>query len=135
MGMSRSDNMRRIRSKDTGPEMVVRRLTYSMGYRYRLHGKDIPGKPDIVFPARRKVIFIHGCFWHQHPECREGRPPKSNSNYWYPKLERNKQRDKKVLEQVVASGWDALVIWECELKNKEKLAESIKEFLESKSVS
>ncbi|WP_259397709.1 very short patch repair endonuclease, partial [Burkholderia cepacia] len=111
--MSRSDNMRRIRSKDTAPEMAVRRLTHGLGYRYRLHRKDIPGKPDLVFPARRKVIFIHGCFWHQHPGCREGRPPKSNAAYWLPKLERNQQRDKAALEKLAALGWNALVIWEC----------------------
>lgn len=129
MGMSRSDNMRRIRSKDTAPEMAVRRLTHGLGYRYRLHRKDVPGKPDLVFPARRKVIFIHGCFWHQHPGCREGRPPKSNTAYWLPKLERNQQRDKAALESLATLGWDALVIWECEIKDGPGLARKIAEFL------
>lgn len=103
MGMNRSENMRRIRSKDTAPEMAVRSLAHRLGYRYRLHRKDIPGKPDLVFPGRRKVIFIHGCFWHQHPGCREGRPPKSNTAYWLPKLERNMERDKDALARLAAA--------------------------------
>jgi len=133
MGISRSENMRRIRSKDTAPEMAVRRLVHGMGYRYRLHRKDIPGKPDLSFPGRRKVIFIHGCFWHQHPGCREGRPPKSNADYWLPKLERNQARDKEALEQLAASGWEALVLWECEMKDIPALTGKIKNFLEESS--
>lgn len=130
MGISRSENMRRIRSKDTVPEMAVRRLVHGMGYRYRLHRRDIPGKPDLAFPSRRKVIFIHGCFWHQHPGCREGRPPRSNSAYWLPKLARNQGRDKAALEQLAASGWQALVVWECETKDVHGLIEKVKVFLE-----
>jgi DNA mismatch endonuclease, patch repair protein len=122
--------MRRIRSKDTEPEMAVRRLVHNMGYRYRLHRRDIPGKPDLAFPGRRKVIFIHGCFWHQHPGCREGRPPKSNAAYWLPKLERNQARDKAALEQLAASGWQALVVWECETKDVHALIEKMRVFLE-----
>lgn len=129
MGISRSENMRRIRSKDTAPEMTVRKLVHSMGYRYRLHRKDIPGKPDLVFQGRRKVILIHGCFWHQHPGCREGRPPKSNADYWLPKLERNTQRDKAALVQLNADGWDVLVIWECETKDREALVRTLGDFL------
>lgn len=129
MGMNRSENMRRIRSKDTAPEMAVRRLAHGLGYRYRLHRKDIPGKPDLVFPGRRKVIFIHGCFWHQHPGCREGRPPKSNAAYWLPKLERNIERDKAALAQLAAAGWDALVVWECETKNHEAMRQALLDFL------
>jgi DNA mismatch endonuclease (patch repair protein) len=130
MGISRSENMRRIRSKNTVPEMAVRRLVHSMGYRYRLHRGDIPGKPDLAFPRRRKVIFIHGCFWHQHPGCREGRPPKSNAAYWLPKLSRNQERDKTALEKLAASGWQALVVWECEIKDVHTLIEKVREFLE-----
>jgi len=89
----RSANMRAIRSKGTKPEMRVRRLIHTLGYRYRLHRKDLPGKPDLVFPGRRCVIFVHGCFWHQHAGCREGRPPRSNSGYWTPKLSRTVERD------------------------------------------
>ena len=127
--MNRSENMRRIRSKDTAPEMTVRRLVHGLGYRYRLHQKDIPGKPDLVFSGRRKAIFIHGCFWHQHSTCKEGRPPKSNANYWLPKLARNVERDKAALTQLVATGWDALVIWECETKNDEAMRQVLLDFL------
>lgn|SRR5690554_966683 len=127
--MNRSENMRRIRSKDTAPEMIVRRLAHRLGYRYRLHCKDIPGKPDVVFPGRRKVILIHGCFWHQHPGCREGRPPKSNAAYWLPKLERNIKRDKATLEQLEAAEWDTLVLWECEIKDHESLRQILVDFL------
>ncbi|NAX10194.1 DNA mismatch endonuclease Vsr [Burkholderia pseudomallei] len=130
MAIGRSENMRRIRSKDTEPELVVRRLVYAMGYRYRLHRKDIPGKPDLAFLGRRKVIFIHGCFWHQHPGCREGRPPKSNTDYWLPKLRRNQERDRVALAQLAASGWEALVIWECETKDSSALAIKIDDFLQ-----
>ncbi|MCM2481692.1 MULTISPECIES: very short patch repair endonuclease [Burkholderia] len=130
MAIGRSENMRRIRSKDTEPELAVRRLVYAMGYRYRLHRKDIPGKPDLAFLGRRKVIFIHGCFWHQHSGCREGRPPKSNTDYWLPKLRRNQDRDRAALSQLAATGWEALVIWECETKDSSALAAKIKVFLQ-----
>lgn len=129
MAMSRSENMRRIRSKDTAPEMMVRRLLHGLGYRYRLHAKDIPGKPDIVFSARRKAIFIHGCFWHQHVACKEGRPPKSNDTYWRPKLERNQRRDQQNLEALTALGWQVLVVWECEVKCEPSLPERLSQFL------
>lgn len=130
MGIGRSENMRRIRSKDTIPEMTVRRLVHRMGYRYRLHRRDIPGRPDLFFPGRRKAIFIHGCFWHQHPGCREGRPPKSNAAYWLPKLEGNRARDKAAIEELTASGWEALVVWECETKDVLSLAEKLSDFLD-----
>lgn len=128
----RSENMRRIRSKDMKPEMTVRRLVHSMGYRYRLHRKDLPGKPDLVFPARRKVIFVHGCFWHQHsdPACLDGRPPKSNTGYWHTKLQRNVQRDKENRERLAAQGWKILTIWECEISREASLPNRIVEFLD-----
>jgi DNA mismatch endonuclease, patch repair protein len=129
MGIGRSENMRRIRSKDTGIEMTVRRLVHGMGYRYRLHRNDIPGSPDMVFAGRHKVIFVHGCFWHQHPGCREGRPPKSNTAHWLPKLERNRVRDKAALEQLAILGMDALVVWECEAKDVTELARRLRDFL------
>ncbi|MGK8204317.1 very short patch repair endonuclease [Burkholderia cenocepacia] len=129
MAMSRSENMRRIRSKNTTPEMTVRRLLHGLGYRYRLHRKDIPGKPDIVIAGRRKAIFIHGCFWHQHVACREGRPPKSNDAYWRPKLERNQQRDRQNLEALTALGWTVLVVWECEVESDSTLPERLVQFL------
>src|SRR3954453_9489446 len=100
----RSENMRRIKSKDMKPELLVRRLVFGLGYRYRLHRKDLPGKPDLVFPGRKKVIFVHGCFWHQHPDCREGRPPRSNITYWKPKLARNVERDMQALATLKDTG-------------------------------
>lgn len=121
--------MRAIRSKDTGPELRVRRLAHRLGYRYRLHRADLPGKPDLVFPGRRKVIFVHGCFWHCHPGCRYARKPKTRLDYWLPKLERNVQRDKDCLEKVTVAGWQTLVIWECETGNEEHLTERLIAFL------
>lgn len=130
----RSANMRAIRSKNTGPEMTVRRLVYSLGYRYRLHRKDLPGKPDLVFASRRKVIFLHGCFWHGH-DCKRGsRIPKTNIEYWEKKLTRNKSRDaehKTVLEE---QGWSVFVIWECQTKDEAALKNLLKSFLESQPV-
>jgi len=123
--------MAKVRSKDTKPEMIVRRLIYSLGFRYRLHRKDLPGKPDLVFFHRKKVIFVHGCFWHRH-NCKAGRKePKSNQEYWIPKLERNLLRDKENREVLVKMGWRVLVLWECELKNKEDLTKMVKLFLDS----
>ena len=124
--------MANIRSKGMKPELIVRRLTHSMGYRYRLHRKDLPGKPDLVFPARRKVIFVHGCFWHQHgdPVCKIARRPKSNLDYWLPKLQRNVERDAEHHDRLSALGWQVLVIWECEVKIAVGLPERIEEFLE-----
>jgi DNA mismatch endonuclease (patch repair protein) len=124
----RSQIMRRVRRKNTAPEIVVRKLIFSMGYRYRLHRKQLPGSPDIVFPGKKKIIFVHGCFWHMH-ECKKGRPPKSNENYWLPKLERNKQRDNENLAKLEIEGWKVLVIWECQLKDLLKLEDTIKAFL------
>jgi len=123
----RSALMARIRGKDTGPELFVRKLVHGMGYRYRLHRRSLPGTPDLVFPARGKVIFVHGCFWHKHARC--SRLPKSRTEYWHPKLEANRQRDLKSRRKLRALGWKALIIWECEL-GKEDLAERIAEFLE-----
>lgn len=122
--------MAAIRSKDMKPEMVVRRITHGMGYRYRLHRKDLPGKPDLVFGPRKKVIFVHGCFWHQHsdPDCKIARLPKSNQDYWLPKLEKNQRRDAEHLEALQGAGWSVLTIWECETKDKDALKERLSEF-------
>ncbi|WP_289032758.1 very short patch repair endonuclease [uncultured Roseibium sp.] len=125
----RSENMRRIRSRDMKPEMIVRKLVHSMGYRYRLHRKDLPGKPDLVFGPRKAVVFVHGCFWHQHT-CRDGRLPKSNTSYWHAKLEQNVVRDAKVRSELEQAGWTVLVVWECQTKNVEELKERISTFLE-----
>lgn len=113
----RSENMRRIRSKNTKPEVLLRSLLHRAGFRFRVHRKDLPGKPDIVFPSRRKAIFVHGCFWHQHPECREGRVPGTRRDYWKPKLERNVARDAVATKKLRDLGWDVLIIWECQLEN------------------
>lgn len=125
----RSANMRRIKSKGTSPEMRIRRLVHSLGFRYRLHRKDLPGKPDLVFGPRRKVIFVHGCFWHQHTECIDGRKPKSNTGYWSGKLDRNVRRDAENQEKLKALGWDVLVIWECETSHSERLENRLPTFL------
>jgi DNA mismatch endonuclease (patch repair protein) len=120
--------MRAIRSKDMAPEVAVRKLVHRLGYRFRLHRKDLPGKPDLVFPSRRKVIFVHGCFWHCH-NCGEAHIPKSNRAYWGPKLERNRLRDAKHIEALAIAGWQSLVVWECETSEEEALKRRIVEFL------
>lgn len=126
----RSENMAAISGRDTRPEMIVRRLAHSLGYRYRLHRRDLPGTPDLVFPGRRAVIFVHGCFWHQHnsPNCR-ARLPKSNSGYWTPKLRRNVERDRMSLKALAKAGWRTLVIWECETRDLDILGHKITTFL------
>ena len=122
--------MRAVLDKDTKPEMKVRRLTHAMGFRYRLHVKDLPGKPDIVFPGRKKVIFVHGCFWHQHSCPRGDRIPKTRRDYWEKKLGNNKRRDRRHRDALRRQGWKSLVVWECQLKDLDKLARRIKKFLE-----
>ena len=134
---ARSALMSRIRAKDTKPEVYVRRLVHSMGYRYRLHRRDLPGTPDMVFPSRRKIIFMHGCFWHLHddPKCKLARMPNSNQAFWKPKLERNRERDKANRAKLETLGWEVLVIWECQVRNKdpEPLRQQVRVFLESQS--
>ncbi len=120
--------MQAVRGKDTGPEWIVRKLAHGLGYRYRLHVKGLPGKPDLVFPARRKAIFVHGCFWHAHG-CRYGRPPKSGHDYWLPKLEQNKIRDADKRARLEALGWSVLTIWQCETKDAKALAARLRAFL------
>ena len=123
--------MSRIRGKDTIPEMKVRSLIHSHGYRYRLHDKKLPGKPDLVFKSLKKVIFVHGCFWHSHEHCRKGQLPKSNLEYWEPKISKNKERDSKNYESLILQGWKILIVWQCELKNTESVKNNILNFLES----
>ncbi len=127
--MDRSANMRAIRSKDTAPEMQVRRLVHGLGYRFRLHRKELPGRPDLVFAARRKVIFVHGCFWHRH-SCRRATIPTANREFWMEKFRQNKARDRKVLKALKAEGWDSLVIWQCELKDSDSVAARVIAFLD-----
>lgn len=127
----RSANMSRIRSKDTKPEMTVRRLLHALGFRYRVQGNKLPGRPDLVFSARKKVVFVHGCFWHQHDDgsCRHGRQPKTNANYWSPKLRGTKLRDQQNIERLASAGWTALTIWECEVQRPENIRSRLIEFL------
>ena len=125
---ARSRNMARIRGKDSQPEMRVRRMVFSLGYRYRLHKRELPGTPDLVFSGRRKVILVHGCFWHQH-DCNRGSRPASNTEFWNNKLDQNIERDRKNVASLSAAGWSTLVIWECETKSPESLALRITEFL------
>ena len=127
----RSTRMSRIRSKDTEPELAVRSLVHGMGYRYRLHGSGLPGRPDMVFKARRKVVFVHGCFWHLHRDCPNCRPPKSKLEYWKPKLEGNAARDKRVRLQLRELGWECFVVWECELDDADALSRKLTAFLDT----
>lgn len=117
----RSQIMALVKSKDTKPEMVVRKLLHSMGYRFRLHRKDLPGTPDIVLPKYRVVIFVNGCFWHGHENCPNSRLPKTNKGFWNEKIEKNKQRDRKNIEKLLAQGWKPMIIWSCELRDIKKL--------------
>jgi len=112
----RSEVMSLIRSKNTKPEKIIRSMLHRMGYRFRLHRRDLPGHPDIVLPKYSAVIFVHGCFWHFHENCRDGKIPQSNQDYWRPKLERNARRDDECLARLQRAGWNTLVIWECEVR-------------------
>lgn len=125
----RSANMSAIRSAGMKPEMAVRRTAHALGYRYRLHRKDLPGKPDLVFGPRRKAVFVHGCFWHQHQTCRDGGLPRSNASYWRPKLARNSARDVEHLAALTTAGWRVLVVWECETNDRRELTKRLKRFL------
>ncbi|MDH4162907.1 MAG: DNA mismatch endonuclease Vsr [Nitrospirota bacterium] len=127
----RSKRMSLIKGRDTKPELIVRRLIFSLGYRYRLHRRDLPGKPDIAFPSKSKAIFIHGCFWHRHrrASCKLARLPKSKLDFWLPKLSSNELRDKTKQTALRRLGWKVLVIWECELANVNKLINKIVDFL------
>lgn len=126
----RSEMMSAIRGKDTKPEMVVRKLVHRLGYRFRLHRRDLPGSPDLVFPGRRKVIFVHGCFWHRHRGCRFAYHPKSNVETWRTKFETNIARDARVRSELVQNGWDVLTIWECETADLELLTNKLTNFLD-----
>lgn len=122
----RSRNMSRIRSRDTGPEKRVRALLHRMGYRFRLHRKDLPGKPDIVLPRHQTAILVHGCYWHRHPDCRFSYTPKSNRQFWENKFRENTARDARQLRELTTLGWRALIIWECETRNPEVLSERLR---------
>jgi DNA mismatch endonuclease (patch repair protein) len=124
----RSERMGLIRSKGSKAEMTVRSLAHSLGYRFRLHVTTLPGKPDLVFPRLKKIIFVHGCFWHRHA-CPLGRVPKSRIDFWLPKLEKNRERDEANRAALTALGWDQLVLWECQLKDRDALLERLSVFL------
>ena len=121
--------MRSIRSTSMRPELIVRSLVHGLGFRFRLHRYDLPGRPDLVFSSQRKIIQVHGCFWHQHAGCRRSHIPNSKLDYWLPKLERNKRRDDEHLAQLNSLGWSVLIVWECELKRLEEVTAKISEFL------
>ena len=132
----RSIHMGRIRGTDTKAELTVRRLVHRMGYRYRLHRRDLPGTPDIVLPGRKKVIFVNGCFWHQHPDsnCKLARMPKSRLEYWKPKLAGNRSRDQINRDRLRKLGWGVFIIWECEIAHIEDVEERVHDFLEGTSI-
>lgn len=127
--IERSERMSRIRDKGSTAEMKLRRLIHGIGFRYRLHVKELPGKPDLVFPSRRAVIFMHGCFWHRHEGCKLARLPKSKLDFWKPKLEANKERDLLHQQQLRDLGWRILVVWECEMIYTERVSTIVRNFL------
>jgi DNA mismatch endonuclease (patch repair protein) len=130
---TRSRIMARVRSKNSSPEMFVRRLLHRAGYRYRLHRKGLPGTPDLVFPGRKKVIFVHGCFWHRHEGCALARLPKSRSEFWMCKLEANRSRDRASEAKLHELGWETMTVWECELRDEAVLLDRLRRFLESRA--
>lgn len=127
----RSRIMAKVRGKDTSLELSLRSLIHGMGFRYRLHVKELPGKPDMVFPRHRKVIFINGCFWHQHEGCPAAARPASNTDYWNKKLEKNLARDKSNIQKLEEAGWKVLTVWECEIKDRPALVARLRTFFES----
>jgi DNA mismatch endonuclease, patch repair protein len=126
----RSEIMSAVRSKETKPELAVRRLLHALGYRFRLHDARLPGKPDIVLKSRKKVVFVHGCFWHRHPKCKYAGIPKTRTEYWKEKFKRNVRRDRLAESELLDMGWKSLTVWQCELKNPESLSRKMVEFLE-----
>lgn len=129
----RSKIMASVRQKDTGPEVRLRKALHKKGFRYRTHVPNLPGRPDLVFPSRRKVILVHGCFWHGHA-CRWGRAPKSRKGYWLPKLLGNRRRDRRNLKELRSLGWDPLVVWQCELRKFDRLLTETLQFLRRKNI-
>ena len=128
----RSERMGRVRCKDSKPEMVVRRLVHRMGCRYRLHRPDLPGSPDLVLPSRKKAVFVHGCFWHRHPDpaCKLARLPKTRLDFWKPKLEGNRRRDRENELKLDEMGWEVLVVWECQTRDSKQLESNLRVFME-----
>ena len=122
--------MARVKSKGMKPELTVRRLLHGLGYRYRLHRSDLPGRPDLVFPSRRKVVFVNGCFWHDHPGCSRVRIPATNRDYWVAKLRRNRERDCRNVALLESDGWAVMTVWECQLRELETVTQQLTEFLQ-----
>ncbi len=127
----RSANMRAVRSRNTQPEIRVRQIAHGLGYRFRLHRGDLPGKPDIAFPRLHKAVFVHGCFWHQHKGCRRASVPRSNVRFWRIKLGRNATRDAEQVAAIRRRGWRTLIVWECEIKDEKRLTARLRRFLGS----
>jgi DNA mismatch endonuclease, patch repair protein len=125
----RSRLMSRVRSTNTTPELIIRSLVHRLGYRFRLHDKKLPGRPDLAFPGRKKVLFVHGCFWHGHENCPKGKLPKSNLSVWRPKISKNRERDTRIAIEIAEKGWKSLTIWQCELKDIESVRKRIVQFL------
>ena len=125
----RSRNMSAIKSQNTKPEIKVRKVLHSMGYRFRLHSKDLPGSPDIVLPKYKTVIFVHGCFWHRHQNCKYASTPKTRQEFWENKFNSNKKRDQKIQKEIIDLGWKFIIIWECEARNIQPLEEKLKGYL------
>lgn len=121
--------MQRVKGKDTAPEKIVRSLLHRLGYRFRLHRKDLPGTPDIVLPGRRLALFVHGCFWHGHG-CRIGQLPKTRLDYWQPKIEANRDRDRRKADALAAAGWRVAAVWQCELADRDALADRLMRLLD-----
>jgi DNA mismatch endonuclease (patch repair protein) len=130
---TRSRIMRAVKPKDTKPELAVRRALHALGFRFRLHRRDLPGSPDIVLPRHRAVVLVHGCFWHQHDGCRHGVLPRTRRRYWRPKLRRNVARDAEVATALAALGWRVLVVWECELRDDGALGQRLSAFMRRQS--
>ncbi|PKO41876.1 MAG: very short patch repair endonuclease [Betaproteobacteria bacterium HGW-Betaproteobacteria-4] len=128
----RSEIMASIHSVDTVPELTLRRMLHRLGYRYRIHVKNLPGSPDLVFPGRKKIIFVHGCFWHRHKGCSYTSIPKTRTEFWVNKFEANVKRDRRNQKQLKEMGWRVKIVWECELKHPEKLVKKMVRFLDSK---
>lgn len=125
----RSQNMSRIHGKDTGPELTVRKILWRLGVRYRLHRRDLPGKPDIVIGTKRKIIFVHGCFWHRHLRCKDATLPKTHIAFWRAKLDRNAERDAEHISALIRLGWDVQVVWECQTRDVKQLATELRAFI------
>lgn len=125
----RSQVMSHVRSRDTRPERIIRSILHKSGFRFRIQRKDLPGKPDIVLPKYKTIIFVHGCFWHQHEGCKKALPPKSNVSFWLEKFRKNKERDRKVIRTLQESGWKVIVVWQCEIPKIKKNPEIIKKLI------